>query len=470
VRTAAARSLGACLLIATVASGLAACTDESGSSSPSPGPTSEPTSTPPEPVELRFSVYGSNDEIAAYQQMAEGFDAADDGSEVTVSTWQQHDGLRKSVEKGEPLPDVFLVSRRDLRWFIERGLTRPVDTLLDERGVDFGDTYVRDALEAFSSDNRLQCMPYGVAPQVVFYNEALVDFERMELRGLDVPGDHRRWSWDQFVAAANFAARPARGTKGVAIDPTLGAIAPFVYSGGGDLFDDDDEPGSLAFGSEGTQAALETVLQLLRDPKVTLSEQQLAGDKSALDWFVQGRVGMMTGTRALVPALREVPGLRFDVMPIPAIEGGATVGEITGLCISKAAASPAAAADFMVYASSTEAVSQVVRESYLQPANQEAAFSEDFLQPTEMPLSSTVFNESVGRMVIPPLLDTWDELGALAEPYLREMFYAGPIIDLPLLGGQLDLASQPILSPETVTPTPETETSDPTGPTSSPSP
>ena len=148
------------------------------------------------------------------------------------------------------MPDVFLVSRRDLRWFTENGLTRPVDTLLDERGVDFGDVYSRDALEAFSSDNRLQCMPYGVSPQVVFYNEDLVDFVRMELRGLDVPADHRRWSWDQFVAAANFAARPARGTKGVAIDPTLGGIAPFVYSGGGDVFDDDTEPTSLAFGSD----------------------------------------------------------------------------------------------------------------------------------------------------------------------------------------------------------------------------
>ena len=86
------------------------------------------------------------------------------------------------------MPDVFLVSRRDLRWFTESELTRPVDTLLDERGVDFGDVYSRDALEAFSSDNRLQCMPYGVSPQVVFYNEDLVDFVRMELRGLDVPG------------------------------------------------------------------------------------------------------------------------------------------------------------------------------------------------------------------------------------------------------------------------------------------
>ena len=218
MRTAAARALGACLLVSTIASGLAACTDEGSSSTPSPDPTSEPTTTPTEKVDLSFGVFGTNDEIAVYTTMAKHFDTVDDRADVTVSAWQNHDGLRRAIEQGKPVPDVFLVSRRDLRWFTESGLTRPVDTLLDERGVDFGDVYSRDALEAFSSDNRLQCMPYGVSPQVVFYNEELVDFVRMELRGLDVPGDHRRWSWDQFVAAANFAARPARDTKGVAID------------------------------------------------------------------------------------------------------------------------------------------------------------------------------------------------------------------------------------------------------------
>jgi multiple sugar transport system substrate-binding protein len=457
VRTVVTRALGGVLLVATLVSGLAACTDEGGSSTPSPEPTPEPTSSAPERVDLQFGAFGTNDEIAAYTTMAKAFGTINDRADVTVAAWQKHDGLRRAIEQGKPVPDVFLVSRRDLRWFVESGLTRPVDTLLDERGVDFGDVYSRDALEAFSSDNRLQCMPYGVSPQVVFYNESMVDFDRMELRGLDVPADHRRWNWDQFVAAAKFAARPARGTKGVSIDPTLLGLAPFVYSGGGDLFDDSSDPTSLAFGGEGTQDALETTLPLFRDPKLTLTEEQLA-EKSPLEWFEEGKVGMITGSRALVPVLREVPGLRFDVMPIPSIEGAATVGDITGLCISKDAESPATSADFMVYASSTEAVSEVVREGYLQPANQEVAFSDDFLQPDEMPVDGAVFNEAVTRMVIPPLLDTWDVLEDAVGPYLQQLFYSVPTVDLPLLGDQIDVVSQPILNPDSSTPTPETAT------------
>jgi multiple sugar transport system substrate-binding protein len=159
-----------------------------------------------------------------------------------------------------------------------------------------------------------------------------------------------------------------------------------------------------------------------------------------------------------------VPGLRFDVMPIPSIEGAATVGDITGLCISQDAESPATSADFLVYATSTDAVTEVARAGYLQPANQEVAFSDALLQPDNLPLSASVFNESVTRMTIPPLLDTWDELESVVAPYLEQLFYAGPILDLATLTEQIDAASQPILNPETETPSPRTETQDSASP------
>jgi multiple sugar transport system substrate-binding protein len=165
---------------------------------------------------------------------------------------------------------------------------------------------------------------------------------------------------------------------------------------------------------------------------------------------------MIEGFRSLVPELRQVQGLEFDVMPMPVLDSSATVGDITGLCIAKGTKRPATAADFMVYASGSEAVGEVAREGYLQPANQEVAFSDDFLQPDQMPATGTVFNESVTRMVIPPLLDVWDELEEAVEPYLQQMFYTEPTIDLPLIGSEIDSVSQPILSPPTASPTPGT--------------
>mgnify|MGYP003338914149 CR=1 FL=1 len=46
--------------------------------------------------------------------------------------------------------------------WVEPGQTPEFDELLDERNVDFGDGYSRDAIEGFSADRKLQCMPYAV--------------------------------------------------------------------------------------------------------------------------------------------------------------------------------------------------------------------------------------------------------------------------------------------------------------------
>ena len=59
--------------------------------------------------------------------------------------------------------------------------------LLDERGVDFGDRFSRDAVDAFAMDDELQCMAYSVSPMVIYYNTDIVDFDKMERRQIDVP-------------------------------------------------------------------------------------------------------------------------------------------------------------------------------------------------------------------------------------------------------------------------------------------
>jgi hypothetical protein len=59
-------------------------------------------------------------------------------------------------------------------------------------------------------------------------------------------------------------------------------------------------------------------------------------------------------------------------------------------------------------------------------------------------------------------------------PYLQQLFYGAPILDLAAVGQDIDLASQPILNPETATPSPTDGTQSPSdattgSPTGSPS-
>lgn len=457
MRARASRAAAAVVILALATAG---CTGGGDNPEPVPTPTSESAS---DPVHLTFGVYGPRDEVDAFGQIVEGYNSLADGNVVELRSWSGHDGLLDSLKAGRDVPDVFMVSRGDLAWLQENQLNQPVDELLDERGVDFGDGYSRDALQAFSAANRLQCMPFGISPMVVYYNKDLVDFDRMLARGLDAPEladpaddpgrDDARWTFDQFAAAASFATRPRNGTRGLYVDPTLRGLAPFIYSGGGTLFDDENAPTSLAFSDTDTRAALTRSLELLRDPQLTLTDEQL-DEASGLEWFKRGKLGMIEGFRSLVPELRQVQGLEFDVMPMPTLDGSATIGDITGLCLSSDSVSTTAAADFMVHALSAPAVRRVVRTGYLAPANLEVALSPDFLQPGRLPAHSGVFNSSVRSMEIPPLLDSWTDLEAVVANSLRQLLRL-TVLDLDALTERIDEQSRAVLDPENASESPE---------------
>lgn len=450
VRGPGRRRLLATALATLLALGLTtAC--EAGSDDPPPTPDPQPSTSPV--AKLTVAVTGTEDEIAAYTAVLDTFDSLYDGAEVSVETYPNDAALMARLRQGGPVPDVFLASRDDLAWLLQEDLTQPVDQLLDERGVDFGDTYSRDGLQAFSVDNRLQCMPYAISPMVMYVNTDLVDFAKMERRGLPVPTADPPLTWgiEAFTAAAEFASRPGKGTKGLYVDPTLRDLSPMIYSGGGKLFDDDSDPTSLALSDSDSRDALEQWLELLRDPRLTLTPEQLQ-QRPALSWFKRGKLAMIPGYRDWVPELRLVHGLNFDTIAMPTLDSSATVGDVVGLCMSKTATSTPAAADLMVHMMSTPSVQRVALAGYLVPANLEVALSDDFLQPGRQPEHSAVFNTAVRAIEFPPLISTWGQLERLVADDLQALIDVPVLDDLDERLQQIDEESRTVLDPESVEP------------------
>jgi multiple sugar transport system substrate-binding protein len=440
----------------------AACT---GAAEPDPGPTPPPSGTgqPSEkPRKVTFGAYGSEEEVAAFQSVVDSFNASSTTRQVTLQSWPDHESALADVLAGNA-PDAFLTSRIDLDQLVEAEALRPVSLLLDERGVDFGDRFSRDAVDAFAMDDELQCMAYSVSPMVVYYNTDLVDFDKMERREYDVPtandeGVRERWTLAEFGAAATFASR--RGDRrGVWIDPTLQGLAPFIYSGGGQVFDDDEAPTSLAFSDDSTREALNETLAILRNAALTPTNAQLAR-ATPVQLFKRGELAMVAGFRNLVPELREVEDLDFDVLPMPVIEDRATVGDISGLCLSADSEVTGDAADFIAYAVSDAAIATVASTGYIVPANTSVAASDDFLAPDLEPANAAAFNSSIRYMVVPPFIDQRDELVDAVTPLLDRLVTAPGVLDLEETTEQIDQASRTILSPEEETESPTEEPSE----------
>jgi multiple sugar transport system substrate-binding protein len=394
------------------------------------------------PQKLTFGVIGSPGEIDQYRTMADSYAPFIRKVTVKVEAWPNDAAMLEAFREGTPVPDVFLASRRHLDYLVQHDLVQPVDQLLDDRGFDFGDEYPRSSLTAFAADNRLQCLPYDIQPSVIYYNTQLVDFARIRN---DPPSAGEGWTIDQFARAGRWAVRHHPGVAGMYLDPSLPGVAPFVYSGGGDLFDDDSRPTSLAFGDETNVDSLTQTVGALHSPGATLSRRQLA-KRSALAWFERGKLALIEGDSRMVPELREA-GVRFDVMPMPSLGSSATVGALTGMCLSSQPRDVGTAADFLVYANTPGALDLVSFAGYLQPANQTGALSDAFQQPGQLPRHASVFTFSVKSMRFPPVVADSDQLDLAVEPWLEKLMRASPE-EVPRLARKIDRASYRVLGPK----------------------
>jgi multiple sugar transport system substrate-binding protein len=435
----AATSLATGLLAACSSS--TSSTESSASSAPT-SPASDTSSPPQLPSQrLTFGVVGSASEIDQYKTMAETYAPLARDVTVTVESWPNDAAMLGAFGDGERVPDVFLASRRQLPALVQHHLVQPVDQLLDDRGFDFGDEYPRSSLTAFSTDNRLECLPYGVQPAVIFYNKRLVKLHRIKN---NPPSPGEGWTIEQFAAAGRWAVAHQPGVAGLHLDADLQGIAPFVYSGGGALFDNADDPTSLALSSSPDVQALTKTVRALQEPGALLTPAQLERHTPE-EWFMRGRLALLEGTRRMVPDLRDAH-LDFDVMPMPSLGTSATVGGLTGMCLSRHAHDVGTAADFLVYANSPGALALVSYGGYLQPANQTVALSDAFQQPGLMPQHASVFTFSVKSMVYPPALGSWDDLELAVDPIVERLLHARPA-HVPRLTHRIDRASYRVLGP-----------------------
>lgn len=417
-----------------------------------PGP-HQPQPTAETVTELQLAVWGTAPEIAAYQTVVDDYNASSKDTNVSVVSWPDADAMLDAIRSGGAKPDLYLLPRGDLAQTVAEKRNVPLLDLVNEREIPIGDDWARDTVSAFSFDDDLQCMPYAASPMVIYYNTALVDFAAMEAEGLPVPReDHTSWNLAEFRAAAEYASRPRRNTRGIHVDPTLRGLAPFIYSGGGKVFDDDNDPTSLALSDDGSTDALRRTLEVLRDPRLTLSTKQLE-QRSAVGWFKRGKLAMIAGFRGLTPELRGIAGLDFDVMPMPSLGSPQTIADLNGICLAPGRPQRnEAAANVLSYLVSDEALARVAETGYVQPAKLTVAFSDDFLQPGQAPEHSDLFNSVMRTIVLPPLLTQGRELRQLVDPDVETLLTTPDIADLQESLKAIDEKSRSLLDPDYVAP------------------
>jgi multiple sugar transport system substrate-binding protein len=388
----------------------------------------------PAEAALRVQVAGEPDEVNAFEAIAAAYEQAEPGARVdVVAVPKKSDHLARlstAFAAGDP-PDVFVVNYREFAQFAARGALEPVGPLLDQRGVRLDD-YFPEPVTAFTYDGALQCMPQNVSSLVVYLN--LAAFAE---RGVPLPQP----GWTLADLATTAAALSGDGDFGVGFEPTLARLAPFVWTLGGEVVDDQEAPTALTVGSPAGVQAVEYLRGLVASGsapgEVAVAAQGLE------ERFAAGSLAMLLSSRRETPGFREVAGLDFDVAAFPVAAEPATLLHSDAFCIARGGDQVAAAADFVAFATGTQGQTLAALAGRSVPALTSVAESPAFLSPGRPPASSQVFLDAIPAIRAFPSWPTWTEVEDLAEVSLQQVIWQGAPAAAALAA--LDAASRPVL-------------------------
>jgi multiple sugar transport system substrate-binding protein len=375
--------------------------------------------------DVSFMVFGDPEEIQAYRDVIAAYENEQADVDVKMIEASDRDDLiarlSTSFAAGTP-PDLFLLNYRFYAQFAARDVLEPIEDRVDDSDVFQQEDFYEEAMNAFRFNDTLTCLPQNISSLVVYYNKDL-----FKKAGVAEPKEG--WKWDDMVASAKKLTKDSNGdgkaeVYGLGIEASLIRIAPFVWSAGGELVDDEENPTHFTLDTPEAEVALERFLQLHVVEKVTPSDEEVEAEDDETR-FQNGRMAMVLSSRRSTPTFRTIQNFDWDVAALPQHEQQAGILHSDAYCVTKASENKDAAWSFMEYALGPEGAPIVAKSGRTVPSLKSVAESEAFLDPTAKPANSQVFLDTIPVIRQVPSISTWPEIEDAAESILEEGFYNG---------------------------------------------
>jgi multiple sugar transport system substrate-binding protein len=371
---------------------------------------------------ISFMVSGDPAELAAYQTLVDAFQKAHPEIKVEVIAVPSSDYMKRfsaDVTAGNPA-DVVLINYRRYAGFANMGALEPIDPYLAESKLISKDKYYPQAINAFTYQGQLICIPQNVSSLVIYYNKELFDQAK-------VPYPAAGWTWDDFLAAAQALTVDSNNDGatdqfGVGVEANLIRFAPFVWQAGGELVDDETNPTTLMLDTEQAFDAADFFIGLQTVHHVVPNAEQEAAQDSE-SRFLNGTTAMYFNSRRSVPTFREAASFDWDVAALPVGKTQATILHSDGYCLPSASKNKDAAWTFIEFANSAEGQTIIAGTGRTVPSLIEVANSPAFLDPNQKPASSQIFLDVIPSIRVLPIHPNWAEIEEVAGEEIERAFY-----------------------------------------------
>lgn len=383
------------------------------------------------PQTLFFMISGSLEEQAAYETLIASFKEENPNIDVVLNNIPE-DGFGEKLatmfSAGDP-PDIFLMNFRKLGVLSSEGALYTLDASLDSSQVLKRDDFYPAALEAFTYNGALQCLPQNLSSPVIYYNKAL--FDAAELAYPD-----GSWDWDEFVDTAqaltldtNDDGTPDQYGFGTSVQAMR--LAPFVWQNGADFLDDYSNPTRLTLDTPEAREAIEWFVNLQVVEHVMPDADAEAGIDST-NRFLQGTMAMYMNSRVQVPTLRTITDFEWDAASLPIGKRPASVLHSDGFCVPiQAAKDPnhlQGIWSFIEYAFSETGQTLLAETGRTVPSRIKVAESEAFLSSVP-PANNQVWLDAAAHMNAFPILPQWNAIESIITNELKRAVYGNASVD-----------------------------------------
>jgi multiple sugar transport system substrate-binding protein len=404
---------------------------------------------------IRFLVFGDPAEIDAFREVIDAYEEREPDTRIQlVEASDRSDLLARlstSFAGGSP-PDVFLVNYRFYGQFAARGVLEPVEDRVAESEMFEEEDFYPQALDAFRWNGELTCLPQNISSLVVYYNRDL-------FRRYQAPEPRAGWTWAELVRTALQLTRDAQGLPaagpeaaetgrapavyGVGVEPSIIRLAPFVWSNGGRVVDDEERPTRLTLDEPEALNAMQQLFDLRTVHGVTPTEEEVEAEDDE-SRFANGRLAMVLSSRRATPTFRTITAFDWDVAPLPRLAEPAGILHSDAYCLAREGEHVDETWRFVEFALGPAGQEIVARTGRTVPSLVSVSRSEAFLDPDAKPRHSEVFLDGIPAIRRVPTISTWPEIEDATAPILENGMYLGePAYEV---AEKLDRATRPIFA------------------------
>lgn len=291
---------------------------------------------------------------------------------------------------GDSGPDVFGLTNGTIAPHVAKGTLLDLTPLTKSDPAFDLDDFFPQALNAYRFEGKLYGMPINFHAFALYYNKDLFDKMR-------VPYPSAEWDWDRLLKTALALTRDSDGDGrtdqyGIVFDSWLGAVAPWIWQNGGDIFDDPSRPTRCVLDSDRSVAAMQFLVDLKLRYGVAPGASETA-EQGVVEMFYSGKVGMYPYLYIAGRMREYARGFEWDCAPLPKGPTGirATWAGSGCYCINRKSQVADEAWEFVKFATGKQGMKIEARNAIAIPARRSVANSPAFLQPGEPPESKRVF-------------------------------------------------------------------------------